>query len=85
MADFANGSAFSGTTQFLGYGGGVINVSGTVVGHSGTFTMTMPAGQMMINGSCSATATGSRRRERCGNFGGAAGKHPRVERKDPLE
>ena len=53
-----NGSAFSGTMQFPGYSGGAMSVSGSVVGHTGTFTMTMPAGSMMMNGSCSATATG---------------------------
>ena len=55
-----HGSAFSGSMQFPGYGGGMMNVSGTVAGHSGTFTMAMPAGSMMMmNGSCSATATGT--------------------------
>ena len=46
--------------QFPGYAGGMTSVSGMVAGHSGTFTMTMPAGSMMMmNGSCGAMATGT--------------------------
>ena len=57
-----NGTAFSGTVQFPGYGAmGMsvsMSVSGTITGKTATFTMTMPAGSMM-SGACSATATGS--------------------------
>jgi hypothetical protein len=53
-----DGSTFSGTMQFAGHTGGPMGVSGTVSGHSGTFTMTMPAGSMMIV-SCTATASGT--------------------------
>lgn len=53
-----SGSTFSGIMQFSGYMGGTMIVNGTVSGHSGTFTMTMPSGSMMMAG-CSATATGS--------------------------
>ena len=53
-----NGNAFTGTMQFPGYMGGQMTVSGTMNGHSGTFTMTMPSGSMM-SGSCSATAGGT--------------------------
>ena len=52
------GSAFSGTMQFPGYQGGTMIVSGNMAGSSGTFTMTMPTGSMMMGG-CSATATGT--------------------------
>lgn len=54
-----NGSTFSGSMQFPGYNGGMMNVSGTVAGHSGSFTMTIPAGSMMMNRSCSAMANGT--------------------------
>jgi hypothetical protein len=52
------GSTFSGTMQFPGYMGRTMTVSGTVNDHSGTFTMTMPLGSMMMAG-CSSTATGT--------------------------
>jgi hypothetical protein len=55
-----DGSNFSGSMQFPGYAWGMTSVSGMVAGHSGTFTMRMPTGSMMMmNGSCSATATGT--------------------------
>lgn len=54
-----NGSAFTGSMQFQGYGGGPMTVSGTVSGHTGTFTMTVPTGSMMMNGTCNATAMGT--------------------------
>lgn len=54
-----NGASFSGSMQFPGYMmGGTMTVTGTVNGHTGTFTMTMPSGSMMMAG-CSATASGS--------------------------
>lgn len=54
-----NGASFSGTMQFPGYRmGGTMTVTGTMNGHTGTFTMTMPSGSMMMAG-CSATASGS--------------------------
>ena len=53
-----NGNTFSGTMQFAGYMGGMMTVNGTVSGHSGTFTMTVPSGSMMMAG-CAANATGS--------------------------
>jgi hypothetical protein len=49
---------FSGTMQFAGYGGGTMTVSGTITGRTGTFTMTMSAGSMMM-GACAAVATGA--------------------------
>lgn len=55
-----NGSAFSGTMQFAGYMGmgTTMTVRGTMTGHSGTFTMTMPSGSMMMAG-CTAAASGT--------------------------
>jgi len=53
-----NGSSFSGNMQFAGFHGGSVTVSGTLTGHGGTFTMTMPIGSMMM-GACGATASGS--------------------------
>ena len=53
-----NGNTFTGTMSFQGYHGGLMTVSGTINGRSGTFTLTMPAGSMMMAG-CTATATGS--------------------------
>ena len=54
-----NGSTFSGAMQFAGYGGATMMVSGTIAGHTATYTITMPAGSMMMSGSCSAVATGT--------------------------
>lgn len=53
-----NGNNFTGTMSFPGYGGHAMTVSGTIDGRNGTFTMTIPAGGMMMAG-CAATATGS--------------------------
>jgi hypothetical protein len=56
-----NGGAFTGTMQFPGYmgmAGTTMTVNGTMTGHSGTFTMTMPSGSMMMAG-CTATASGT--------------------------
>jgi hypothetical protein len=54
-----NGASFSGTMQFPGYMmGGMMMVAGSVNGHAGTFTMTMPSGSMMMAG-CTATASGT--------------------------
>lgn len=52
------GNVFNGTMQFPGHMGGGMTVSGTINGHSGTFTMTMAAGSMM-SGACVATANGT--------------------------
>ena len=52
------GNMFSGTMHFAGYVGGPATVSGTMNGRSGTFTMTMPSGSMMM-GTCTATASGT--------------------------
>jgi hypothetical protein len=52
------GNTFSGTMQFSGYMGGTMTVNGTMNGHSGTFTMTIPSGSMMMAG-CTATASGT--------------------------
>ncbi len=52
------GNAFNGTMQFPGHMGGGMTVSGTINGHSGTFTMTMAVGSMM-SGACVATANGT--------------------------
>lgn len=52
------GNAFNGTMQFPGHMGPGMTVSGTINGHSGTFTMTMAAGSMM-SGACVATANGT--------------------------
>lgn len=55
------GDTFSGTMQLPGYAGmmqSTMTVRGTMTGRSGVFTMTMPAGSMMMAG-CSATATGA--------------------------
>ena len=54
-----SGTSFSGTMQFPGYMmGGTMTVTGTVNGRTGTFTMTMPVGSMMMAG-CTATASGT--------------------------
>lgn len=54
-----NGISFSGTMQFPGYMmGRTMTVTGTMSGHSGRFTMTIPAGSMMMTG-CTATASGT--------------------------
>ena len=53
-----SGNAFSGTMQFGGYMGGTMTVNGVMNGHSGTFSMTIPPGSMMMAG-CTATATGT--------------------------
>ena len=56
-----NGGTFSGTMQFPGYmgmAGTTMTVNGTMTGHSGTFTMTMPSGSMMLAG-CTASASGT--------------------------
>ena len=54
-----SGASFAGTMQFPGYMmGGTINVTGTMSGRTGTFTMTMPSGSMMMAG-CTATASGT--------------------------
>ena len=53
------GSTFTGTMQFPGYMGAAMTVSGTMNGHSGTFTMTAPSGSMMTSNTCTATATGT--------------------------
>ncbi len=54
------GNTFTGVMQFPGYGGmgGAMTVSGTLNGHTATFTMTMPGGSMMT-ATCSAVATGT--------------------------
>jgi hypothetical protein len=52
------GNNFSGTMHVGGHDGGTMVVSGTMTGRTGTFTMTMPAGSMMMS-RCSATATGT--------------------------
>ena len=52
------GNTFSGTMQFPGHMSGGMAVSGTINGHTGTFTMTMTSGSMMTAG-CTATATGT--------------------------
>lgn len=53
-----NGTSFSGTMQFPGYMmGQTMTVTGTMSGHSGRFTMTIPAGSMMTG--CTATASGT--------------------------
>jgi hypothetical protein len=54
-----NGGSFAGTMQFPGYRmGGTMTASGTMSGHTGTFTMTIPSGSMMMAG-CTATASGT--------------------------
>ena len=54
-----SGASFSGTIQFPGYMmGRTMTVTGTMNGHTGTFTMTMPTGSMMMAG-CTATASGT--------------------------
>jgi hypothetical protein len=54
-----NGASFSGTMQFPGYMmGGTMTVTGTISGHTGTFTMTMPTGSIMMAG-CAAIASGT--------------------------
>ena len=52
------GNAFTGTMQFPGYTGGMMTVSGTINGHTATFTMTIPGGGMM-SGTCTAVANGT--------------------------
>jgi hypothetical protein len=44
--------------QFAGYQGEMMTVAGSLSGTTGTFTMTIPAGSMMLNG-CSATSSGT--------------------------
>jgi len=50
---------FTGTVGFSGYhGGGPMQISGSINGRTGTFTMTMPTGTMpMVR--CSGQATGT--------------------------
>jgi len=58
----SSGSTFSGSIQFPGFGGSPMTVSGTMNGHTGTFTMTAGTGSMMSPGmmsGCTATATGT--------------------------
>lgn len=55
-----SGNTFSGTMKFPGYSGMMetpMAITGTIIGHTGTFTMTMPTGSMMVN--CTATASGT--------------------------
>jgi threonine dehydrogenase-like Zn-dependent dehydrogenase len=54
------GTSFNGTVQFAGYQGGTMRVTGDVMDHSATFTLSMPMGSMPMMGSaCAATATGT--------------------------
>lgn len=53
-----SGNVFSGSMQLPGQMGRQITLTGVMNGHTGTYTITMPAGSMM-NGLCSATATGA--------------------------
>jgi len=53
------GSSFTGTVSFANYhGNGSMQVSGTMNGKTGTFTMTMPNGTMPMAG-CSGQVTGT--------------------------
>lgn len=52
------GSTFSGSMRFAGHSGRPASVFGTLNGRSGTFTITMPSGSMMM-GTCTATANGT--------------------------
>jgi len=53
------GSTFTGTVSFANYhGNSPMQVSGTMNGKTGTFTMTMPTGTMPMSG-CSGQATGT--------------------------
>jgi len=53
------GATFTGTVTFANYrGNGSMQVSGTMNGKSGTFTMTMPNGTMPMAG-CSGQVTGT--------------------------
>ena len=53
------GSTFTGTVSFANYhGNGSMQVSGTMNGKTGTFTMTMPNGTMPMSG-CSGQVTGT--------------------------
>ena len=52
------GGTFTGTMRMQGYQGGTMTVSGTTNGRTGTFTMTIPMGAMMMGG-CTATASGT--------------------------
>jgi hypothetical protein len=56
-----SGRTFSGTMKFPGYTGMMgtqMTVTGTMGGYSGTFTMTMPSGSMMM-ADCTAAASGT--------------------------
>jgi hypothetical protein len=56
-----SGGSFLGSMKFPGYTGMMgtpMTVTGTMSGHSGTFTMAMPSGSMMMAG-CTATASGA--------------------------
>lgn len=53
------GDSFSGTMQFPDQRGpGPMTISGTITGHTATFTMTMPRGSMMT-ATCTAVASGT--------------------------
>jgi hypothetical protein len=53
------GSTFTGTVSFSNYhGNSPMQVSGTMYGKTGTFTMTMPNGTMPMAG-CSGQVTGT--------------------------
>jgi hypothetical protein len=52
------GNTFSGSVRFNGYPGSPMTVTGSLNGRTGTFTVTLPAGSMMMAG-CTATASGS--------------------------
>ena len=53
------GTTFTGTVSFANYhGSGSMQVSGTMNGMTGTFTMTMPNGTMPMAG-CSGQVTGT--------------------------
>jgi hypothetical protein len=53
------GNTFTGTVSFANYhGNSPMQVSGTMIGRSGTFTMTLPNGTMPMAG-CSGQATGT--------------------------
>ena len=53
------GTTFTGTVSFANYrGNGSMQVSGTMNGRTGTFTMTMPNGTMPMAG-CSGQVTGT--------------------------
>lgn len=56
-----NGSNVTGTVRFAGMASGMMagTISGTMSGQDMTFTMDMPAGSMMMGGTCSAHSTGT--------------------------